>query len=126
MQNKDAQDIKRHDQDEDHDGERSALGAPRGFFGAGGSPVVEDGRVIANIGGKEGGIVVSNPYDGPRQAGRIADPALAGDSADEMGRNAAQCGLRCVTDPAGLRYRDAAARWDAIADAVERYEAGVS
>jgi outer membrane protein assembly factor BamB len=31
------------------------FGARKGFFGAAGSPLVEDGRVIANIGGKDGG-----------------------------------------------------------------------
>jgi len=30
---------------------------PKGFFGAAGSPLVEDGRVIANIGGKGAGVV---------------------------------------------------------------------
>ena len=30
---------------------------PKGFFGAAGSPLVEDGRVIANIGGRDAGIV---------------------------------------------------------------------
>jgi outer membrane protein assembly factor BamB len=30
---------------------------PKNFFGAGGSPLVENGRVIANIGGKDAGIV---------------------------------------------------------------------
>jgi outer membrane protein assembly factor BamB len=30
---------------------------PKGFFGAGGSPLVENGRVIANIGGEKAGIV---------------------------------------------------------------------
>lgn len=33
------------------------FGVPKGFFGAAGSPLVEDGRVIANIGGKNDGIV---------------------------------------------------------------------
>ena len=33
------------------------FGVPKGFFGASGSPLVEDGRVIANIGGREDGIV---------------------------------------------------------------------
>src|SRR5436190_8550049 len=33
------------------------FGVPKNFFGAGGSPLVEDGRVIANIGGKNAGIV---------------------------------------------------------------------
>src|SRR5262247_3296252 len=33
------------------------FGVPKGFFGAAGSPLVEDGRVIANIGGAKAGIV---------------------------------------------------------------------
>jgi outer membrane protein assembly factor BamB len=33
------------------------FGVAKGFFGAGGSPLVEDGRVIANVGGREAGIV---------------------------------------------------------------------
>src|SRR5262245_62812619 len=31
------------------------FGVPKGFFGAAGSPLVEDGRVIANIGGRDNG-----------------------------------------------------------------------
>ena len=33
------------------------FGAPKGFFGSAGSPLVEDGQVIANIGGENAGIV---------------------------------------------------------------------
>jgi len=33
------------------------FGVPKGFFGAAGSPLVEDGRVVANIGGTKAGIV---------------------------------------------------------------------
>jgi outer membrane protein assembly factor BamB len=33
------------------------FGVPKGFFGAAGSPLVEDGRVIANVGGPDAGIV---------------------------------------------------------------------
>ena len=33
------------------------FGVSKGFFGAAGSPLVEDGRVLANIGGKSAGIV---------------------------------------------------------------------
>jgi outer membrane protein assembly factor BamB len=33
------------------------FGVAKGFFGAGGSPLIEDGRVIANVGGKGAGIV---------------------------------------------------------------------
>jgi outer membrane protein assembly factor BamB len=37
---------------------------PKNFFGAGGSPVVEDGRVIANVGGLEAGIVAFDAKTG--------------------------------------------------------------
>jgi outer membrane protein assembly factor BamB len=33
------------------------FGVPKGFFGAAGSPLVEDGRVLANVGGAKAGIV---------------------------------------------------------------------
>ena len=36
----------------------------KGFFGAAGSPLVEDGRVIANIGGKGAGIVAFDAATG--------------------------------------------------------------
>ena len=45
------------------------FGVRKGFFGAAGSPLVENGRVIANIGGKDGdkgaGIVAFNAEPGP-------------------------------------------------------------
>ena len=37
---------------------------PKNFFGTGGSPLVEDGRVIANIGGKDAGIVAFDARTG--------------------------------------------------------------
>lgn len=37
---------------------------PKGFFGAAGSPLVEDGRVLANIGGAEAGIVAFDAKTG--------------------------------------------------------------
>jgi len=40
------------------------FGVAKGFFGAAGSPLVEDGRVIANIGGKNAGIVAFEPKTG--------------------------------------------------------------
>ena len=40
------------------------FGVPKGFFGAAGSPIVEDGRVIANIGGKNAGIVAFDAKTG--------------------------------------------------------------
>jgi outer membrane protein assembly factor BamB len=39
-------------------------GVAKGFFGAAGSPLVEDGRVIANIGGKGAGIVAFDAKSG--------------------------------------------------------------
>jgi len=40
------------------------FGVSKGFFGAAGSPLVEDGRVIANIGGKNAGIVAFDAKTG--------------------------------------------------------------
>jgi outer membrane protein assembly factor BamB len=40
------------------------FGVAKGFFGAAGSPVVEAGKVIANIGGKEAGIVAFDAKTG--------------------------------------------------------------
>jgi outer membrane protein assembly factor BamB len=37
---------------------------PKNFFGTGGSPLIEDGRVIANIGGKDAGIVAFDAKTG--------------------------------------------------------------
>ena len=36
----------------------------KGFFGAAGSPLIEDGKVIANVGGKKAGIVAFDPKTG--------------------------------------------------------------
>jgi outer membrane protein assembly factor BamB len=40
------------------------FGVPKGFFGAAGSPLVEDGRVLANIGGPKAGIVAFDAKSG--------------------------------------------------------------
>jgi len=40
------------------------FGVQKGFFGTGGSPIVEDGRVIANIGGKDAGVVAFDAKTG--------------------------------------------------------------
>jgi outer membrane protein assembly factor BamB len=40
------------------------FGVPKGFFGAAGSPLVEGGRVIANVGGKNAGIVAFDAKTG--------------------------------------------------------------
>lgn len=37
---------------------------PKGFFGAAGSPLVENGRVLANVGGRKGGIVAFDAKTG--------------------------------------------------------------
>jgi outer membrane protein assembly factor BamB len=43
---------------------RARFSVPKGFFGAAGSPLVEDGRVIANIGGPTAGIVAFDAKTG--------------------------------------------------------------
>jgi outer membrane protein assembly factor BamB len=48
---------------------------PKGFFGAAGSPLVEDGRVIANIGGRTAGIVAFEAQTGKELWRATADPA---------------------------------------------------
>jgi outer membrane protein assembly factor BamB len=40
------------------------FGVPKGFFGAAGSPLVEGGRVIANVGGQKAGIVAFDAKTG--------------------------------------------------------------
>jgi outer membrane protein assembly factor BamB len=40
------------------------FGVPKGFFGAAGSPLIEGGRVIANVGGKNAGIVAFDAKTG--------------------------------------------------------------
>jgi len=40
------------------------FGVPKNFFGTAGSPLVEDGRVIANIGGKDAGLVAFDAKTG--------------------------------------------------------------
>jgi outer membrane protein assembly factor BamB len=40
------------------------FGAPKGFFGAAGSPLVEDGRVMVNVGGQRGGIAAFDAKTG--------------------------------------------------------------
>jgi outer membrane protein assembly factor BamB len=43
---------------------KKRFGTQKGFFGSAGSPLVEDGRVIANIGGKGAGIVAFDARSG--------------------------------------------------------------
>jgi outer membrane protein assembly factor BamB len=43
---------------------RARFNVPKGYFGAGGSPIVEEGRVIANIGGPKAGIVAFDAKSG--------------------------------------------------------------
>ena len=40
------------------------FGVPKGFFGAAGSPLVENGRVLANVGGAKAGIIAFNAKTG--------------------------------------------------------------
>ena len=48
---------------------------PKGFFGASGSPIVENGRVIANVGGVKGGIVAFDAKTGAVQWTATSDQA---------------------------------------------------
>lgn len=43
---------------------RAEFGSPKGYFGAAGSPLVADDRVLANIGGPEAGVVAFDLADG--------------------------------------------------------------
>jgi outer membrane protein assembly factor BamB len=51
------------------------FGVPKGFFGASGSPIVENGRVIANVGGVKGGIVAFDAKTGAVQWTATSDQA---------------------------------------------------
>ena len=64
---------------------------PKGFFGAAGSPLVEDGRVIANIGGRTAGVVAFEAATGKVLWQATADPASysSGMSATLAGRRVA-------------------------------------
>ena len=43
---------------------RARFGVPKGFFGAAGSPLVEEGRLLANVGGRMAGIVAFDAKSG--------------------------------------------------------------
>lgn len=43
---------------------KARFGVPKNFFGSGGSPLVEDGRLLANIGGRDAGIVAFDAKTG--------------------------------------------------------------
>lgn len=64
---------------------------PKGFFGAAGSPLVEEGRVIANIGGRTAGIVAFEAATGRVLWQATADPASysSGMSATVAGKRVA-------------------------------------
>ena len=53
----------------------ASFAVPKNFFGAGGSPLVEGGRVIANIGGKDAGIVAFDAKTGTVQWKATSDGA---------------------------------------------------
>src|SRR5262245_45944207 len=54
---------------------RQEFMVPQGYFGAAGSPLVEDGRVIANIGGAKAGIVAFDAKNGKVLWTSTNDPA---------------------------------------------------
>jgi outer membrane protein assembly factor BamB len=62
---------------------------PKGFFGAGGSPLVEGGRVIANIGGDKAGLVA---FDA--RTGRVVWAATDDDASYSSGIGATFAGER--------------------------------
>ena len=43
---------------------RARFSVPKGYFGAAGSPIVEDGRLLANVGGRNAGIVAFDANNG--------------------------------------------------------------
>ncbi len=48
---------------------RTRFNVPKGFFGAGGSPLVENGRVLANIGGPNAGVPATHRRSASRLPG---------------------------------------------------------
>ena len=54
---------------------RARFGVPKGFFGAAGSPLVEDGRLLANVGGRMAGIVAFDAKSGKVLWTATNDPA---------------------------------------------------
>jgi outer membrane protein assembly factor BamB len=65
------------------------FGVPKAFFGAGGSPLVEGGRVIANIGGDKAGLVA---FDA--KTGKVAWAATDDDASYSSGVSATFGGVR--------------------------------
>ena len=69
------------------------FGVPKGFFGAAGSPLVEDGRVIANVGGPKAGIVA---FDAKTRQGAVDGDRLTGRAIRRRSaRRSAAGGSRC-------------------------------
>jgi outer membrane protein assembly factor BamB len=81
------------------------FGVPKNFFGAGGSPLVEDGRVIANIGGKGSGLVA---FDA--RTGRVLWMATSDGASYSSGVGTTIAGTRVVVflTRAGLAVLDPA------------------
>lgn len=87
------------------------FGVPKGFFGAAGSPVVEAGRLIANLGGREAGIVA---FDA--KTGRVLWTATRDGASYSSGRMATIAGRRVAvfltrTGLVGLDPADGAVRF---------------
>ncbi len=85
------------------------FGVRKGFFGAAGSPLVEDGRVIANIGGKDGdkgaGIVAFNAATGARalDSDRATRPAIRRRSPRSSAGGRPRCSSRGMDSSAWIR-----------------------
>jgi outer membrane protein assembly factor BamB len=70
---------------------RAQFNVPKGFFGAAGSPLVEEGRVLANVGGRTAGIVAFDAKSGNVLWTATNDPASysSGSAATIAGRRSA-------------------------------------
>ena len=93
------------------------FGVPKGFFGAAGSPLVEDGRVIANIGGDKAGIVA---FDA--KTGKVLWTATDDDASYSSGDGATIGGRRSAVflTRDGLVGLDPATGCDAVPAALAR------
>ena len=98
------------------------FGVAKGFFGAAGSPLVEGGSVIANIGGKDAGIVAFDAKTGKVLWAATTDAASysSGIAATMLGRR-----LAVFLTREGLVGLDPADRAGAVPAAMARQAGGV-
>ncbi len=80
--------------------------APEGYFGAGSTPILEDGKLLINVGGKGAGIVALNPR---RRQDRLAGDRRSCQLFVAHGRHDRRCAARAVRH-AAQRGLDRSAR----------------